>query len=79
VQRLEEEEGKICRTCGDWKPFSQYRRRAQLRDGYDNHCKVCKRAQDIEKSHGYVTRKPHPAMLAFLSARPRSGRGRRAA
>jgi ribosomal protein S27AE len=36
---------KICRTCGEEKPLSDYYRHPQMGDGYLNICKHCTRAR----------------------------------
>ncbi|RJQ10886.1 MAG: HNH endonuclease [Bacillota bacterium] len=34
-------EGKVCKTCGAWKPFSEYYARSESRDGHRATCKEC--------------------------------------
>lgn len=38
--------GKVCRTCGEWKPLTEYSRRMEhgvpIGDGYRNACKQCR-------------------------------------
>ena len=32
---------KICNTCGEEKPLSEYHKHARMKDGHLNRCKVC--------------------------------------
>jgi 5-methylcytosine-specific restriction endonuclease McrA len=45
--------GKICRTCGDWKPLAEYSRRmehgAPTGDGYQNACKPCRSSAEMTR------------------------------
>ena len=37
---------KICHTCGEDKPITEYFKRKDSRDGYQNECKTCKRIRN---------------------------------
>jgi hypothetical protein len=37
--------GKVCRTCGEWKPWSRLVKAKHLPDGYQSYCKDCKQAK----------------------------------
>jgi hypothetical protein len=55
-------EGKTCTKCGEWKPFKEYYKRKDRKDGFRSECKVChiagkskyyeaNKEQIIEKKH----------------------------
>jgi 5-methylcytosine-specific restriction endonuclease McrA len=35
------EAGKVCTTCGEWRPVERFRTRLLSRDGYDSICREC--------------------------------------
>jgi HNH endonuclease len=38
--------GKLCRKCGEFKPYSEFTKNAQIKDGHHVYCKTCKHAYE---------------------------------
>lgn len=45
-------DGKECKTCRKWKPFSDFYVRADSADGYGRMCRACKSAFNNAHYHG---------------------------
>lgn len=46
-------EGKICTTCKEWKPFSQFHKYKRMSDGHEIYCKECRKGKH-RKYYDYV-------------------------
>lgn len=42
----DDEPGKICTKCGEWRPLARYRKRLLSRDGYNSICRECENANN---------------------------------
>jgi 5-methylcytosine-specific restriction endonuclease McrA len=53
VENADHIPGKVCRTCGEWKPLTEYSRRMEhgvpTGDGYQNDCKRCRSAAELKR------------------------------
>lgn len=38
-------EGKVCTTCKEWKPFSQFHKYKRMSDGHEIYCKECRKGK----------------------------------
>lgn len=43
--------GKVCRTCSEWRPLSDYDSSKVIRDGLENRCRACGRARALAYYH----------------------------
>lgn len=44
---------KACKSCGKIKPMSEFHKRADMKDGYRNVCKLCRKQNSMEANLAY--------------------------
>lgn len=43
------QEGKVCSSCKEWKPYSEFHKNITSFDGYQDRCKICRKKIYYEK------------------------------